>query len=163
MDALGAPMRRMRSPKRSRHKAHTRFLMALKGLTMAPGFPQIIVTQSAATDRRAAQAGVFSPVITTCLPHAPPVGNGHHWPWYRLPGPMAFRGAADQPGADDVAPPRDHRLIAKIDIAAQQQLVLGRQSNRSRHSHGEECLDVCWLPAATLRSRACPGSTTASC
>ena len=67
-------------------------LMALKGLKMAPGFPQIIVTQSAATDRRGAQAGVFSPVITTCLPHAPPAGNGHHWPWYRLPGPMAFLG-----------------------------------------------------------------------
>jgi hypothetical protein len=31
--------------------------------------------------------------INTCLPHAPPAGLGHHWPWYRLPGPMAFSGA----------------------------------------------------------------------
>jgi hypothetical protein len=68
-------------------------LMALKvSKKCGEGFPQIIAAQSAATDRRAAWPGVFSTVISTCLPHAPPAGNGHHWPWYRLPGPMAFVG-----------------------------------------------------------------------
>jgi hypothetical protein len=57
-----------------------------------PISPQAAFAQSTATDGQFSEAGVLWFLIDACLPHAPLAVVGHHWPWYRVPGPFAFSG-----------------------------------------------------------------------
>ncbi len=79
-------------------------------------FPQIILPQSRATDRRPPQACVPWPSINACLPHAPPAGHWPHWPWYQLARAIAFLGAEGRSSATQARTTARGATLMRIDL-----------------------------------------------
>ena len=82
----------------------------------------------------------FVSSINTCLPHAPPAGIGHHWPWHRLARANGFfwelKDAFGQERANKAAGATPMRIdLQKVDA----EITALRSKLAAINDHIDEC------------------------